>query len=936
MNELQPMIGRMENDPERVMEPIQNAPKVKEPCTRGNWPAFWVLIIFLCIHIFIFRGVVAKLPDLMAGHSVLNTGELVPFFDPSSQFIEQLKGSFSELTEAYEFRVRYSVLTTWMRYYLILPFAIILAPCLGAFFACLAISCFLRSLLPSIPSRRILSVTALTTLLIHFILLSAKITHFYTLILGFDVFVISFTFLLRGLLLETQHPRRMLLLASILALVNPGVHYLVLYPITVVFFCIGTALLLLITGNAKKEGMATTVRIWKRILLALVYTLFFTLVPYALFVRFFVLRGYENLSDAVPDSVTAIISSSLPLLHQMTFDISSVTENYLRGGYISPVPHYAKLFYFLLAIVPFILSATHTRQEQRRLQPFLILIGILMLFSMWCSVGFAPVVLIPTFHTILAVLFSKLYLVTGPLAEGGMRIISETIHVLRYPDRFQFIFLTTITLLMPLGILSISTHCTKITQSIGQWGRRVATVICIIAFFIPFFAHWEYRSALLTGDFGGFLRPYSVLPLREIKTALEELPRGKTIVLPPGEGPWVGESSKGEYYQFVDKFFIYFLNSPSYYFGPTGDPENRYWFFLLFESLSRNEHWWINVFRKLDIRYLILNKELDFPSRSQPYLHGIAQAIAQQPQVMRQYFRRVKENDSFVLFEFIDPAQKTAQPILLDTDWKTFQCMLERSLTLTRDYQILSLNSQRKNMSGTTLHFVVTDVKKARLDLYVRENKTAFFRPDQSSFAFNPDHLPNSEYFGMMLPMLNLLTESSYNIMRTIMAGSFDTFTTSFVGLLKPTSIRFPITVPKSGTYEVLLRSIPTQHQFAVRLDDGPITSITVTPSDSSTYYVSTKSVPFSVRSVIDPKTTSIETLQTQIPNTIMPVGDAFSYVSLGILGLTEGDHKLYLTKNDTNPLIIEGVLLLPIQKKTQDPPLRQEPKLLTPDSLNK
>lgn len=925
--------GKARNNQEQVEKHLPTTAETNSGNVRKDRSALWVLIIFLCVHIFIFRGIVAELPDLIAGHSVLNSGELVPFFDPSSQFIEQLKGSFSELTEAYEFRVRYSVLTTWMRFYLILPFAIILAPCLGAFCVCLAISRFLQILLPSISSRRILYATALTTLIIHFVLLSAKITHFYTLILGFDVFVISFTFLLRGLLLETKHPRGMLLLASILALVNPGVHYLVLYPITVVFVCTGTALLLLMTGKKRREGMVRTLRIWRRILIALVYTFIFTIVPYALFVFFFVLRGFNGLSDAVPDSMSAITASSVPLLHQMTFDINSVTENYLRGGYRAPVPHYAKLFYFLLALVPFVLSATRTRQERLRLQPFLILIGLLMLFSMWSSVGFAPVVLIPTFHTLLALLFRKLYLIPGPLSEASMRLISETINVLRYPDRFQFIFFTTIALLMPLGILSASTHCKSIARFLGQLGRKVAIVICIIAFFIPFFAHWEYRSVLLTGDFGGFLRPYSVLPLREIKTALNALPRGKTIVLPPGEGPWIGESAEGNYYQFVDKFFIYFLNNPSYYFGPSGDSENRYWFFLLLESLSRNEHWWINMFRKLNIRYLILNKELDYPSRSQPYLSGISQAIMQQPQSMPQFFRKVKENDSFVLYEFTDPATDMAEPVLLDTDWKTFQCMLERSLTFTRDHRVLALSSQTR-MSGTTLTVVATNTKKTRLDLYTKENTSLFFRPDQSSFTFNADHVSNSEYLGMMLPTLNLLTESAYNIMKMIVAGPFDTFTTSFVGLVKPTAIRFPIVVPESGTYEVLLRSIPTQHQFAVRLDDGPITSITVTPSDSSTYYVSTKSVPFGIRSTIDPKTTSIETLQTQIPNTIMPVGDSFSYVSLGILGLTEGNHKLYLTKNDANPLIIEGILLLPVQKKTQDPPLRHHVKFLTPDDL--
>jgi hypothetical protein len=47
-----------------------------------------------------------------------------------------------------------------------------------------------------------------------------------------------------------------------------------------------------------------------------------------------------------------------------------------------------------------------------------------------------------------------------------------------------------------------------------------------------------------------------------------------------------------------------------------------------------------------------------------------------------------------------------------------------------------------------------------------------------------------------------------------------------------------------------------------------------------------------------------------------MPVSNQFSYVPLGTFDLREGKHWFYLTKHDENPLIVEGILLLPIQKQ--------------------
>lgn len=902
--------------------------------------AVWIFFIFLGVHLFIFRGMLIHLPDIFAGRAVLNTSELVPFFDPYSQFFEQAGGAFSDLTNAYEFRVRYSLLTTWMRFHLFLPFTIVFAPFLGAFLMTIVISEFLRRLLTSIPASRILHATALTTLFLHLILLPAKITHFYTLILGFDIYVVSFVLFLLGFLLETRRPVILLLASSLVALVNPTVHFQVIYPLTVVFFCAGTCILLLISGGKRtnpdvpgQEAARIPLRLWKRIILAMIFILFVTALPYGLFVKFYVLRDVTNLTDVVPDTVASIRSSSLSLLHQISFDMSSVTENYLTGEYIAKTPHFTKVFYFLIALIPFILPVSTDPREKRRLRPFLILVGILMLFGMWCSIGYAPIVVVPTFHMILAAAYRQLYLLPGDGPQFIMRLITEVVHVLRYPDRFQFIFFMATSLLMPLGLLILDRECCSRIRPHLRLGRMAGTALSACLFFLPLFAQWQYRTALLTGDFGGFVHPYDVRPLLQIREALDPLPQGKVVVLPPSEGPWIGEGSDGNPYKFIDKFFIYYLNRPSYYFGLTGDAESKYWFFLLFQSLSQNEHWWVNIFRNLDIRYLVLNKELTHPVQSAWYLQKISQAITQQPAAMPQFFRKVIENDRFALYEFIDPPMSSATDLFVDTNWDAFRCLQERDFLVSRDRRIQSINTLHL-APGNTLDVLAEDRRKAVLDLFAKENAGFFARPDQSSFAFMEEHIPSSQYFGTVFPMLNALTVGTYNIFQIMMPGPFDTLTTAFVSIRKPTTLRFPLTVQKNGTYELLLRSVPTRHSFSLRIDDGPVTSLTVRQDVSRTRFITPDSASFSRQSPAVLIDATPDHLFSSLSTNVVPASEEFTYLSLGTQDLQEGKQTLFLQKLDGNPIAIDGVLLVPVQKQAGDIPLSTTLRFHSPSAF--
>jgi hypothetical protein len=76
-----------------------------------------VSAVYFLVAFIVFRDVLFAIPSVLRGEAVIVGDELVPFFNPHSQLLDQAAGEFNELTNGYEFRVRYSFLTTWFRHY---------------------------------------------------------------------------------------------------------------------------------------------------------------------------------------------------------------------------------------------------------------------------------------------------------------------------------------------------------------------------------------------------------------------------------------------------------------------------------------------------------------------------------------------------------------------------------------------------------------------------------------------------------------------------------------------------------------------------------------------------------------------------------------------------------------------------------------------------
>ena len=187
------------------------------------------------------------IPDIISGKRVIVGDELVPYFNPRSQLLEQAQGKFNELTNGYEFRVRYAFLTTWLRHYMVLPFALLLVLPTIVSSAYITTAWFMRRSFLS-PPTRCTSQPRHPTAVIYMIMIYAKVTHFYTLVLGLCLMTISAFLMMDALLFrETRWGRRMIA-ACLVTLLNPAVHYLVLFALF-----LGLAVVTLVVGETTKS-----------------------------------------------------------------------------------------------------------------------------------------------------------------------------------------------------------------------------------------------------------------------------------------------------------------------------------------------------------------------------------------------------------------------------------------------------------------------------------------------------------------------------------------------------------------------------------------------------------------------------------------------------------------------------------------------------------
>lgn len=981
--------------------PVDPEVPARPPGVAGLSPRTISLVVAAVYYVgalIVFRDVVRAIPSVLRGDAVIAGDELVPFFNWHSQLLDQAAGQFNDLVNGYEFRVRYAFLTTWLRYYKVLPFAILLVIPSLFLATYLTVAKFADRVFTALSSQAIHLATFFPVTLIYLIMVYSKITHFYTLVLGLVLMTVSALWMLYALLFAGRKWKRWMVLACVATLLNPAIHYLILFSLffglTVVTLLLGEighwlrrggpAWLRTLPRRARdvttEPGRWRRLRAWwrmftgtttGRIVVAGALYAAITLIPYALFVKYVALAGVTNLTDTVPGDYYFIRDASVSWLHELSWDLAGITDKILYGDYLAKVPRYPNAVYTILLFVPLAVPAVRRRVFPTR--PHRQLLGVMyvaIVFALWATIGYGEPLWFPTFHRTLADLAISANDSHSAIGNMVVTLAGTIVQILRFPHRFQLILFMLAPLVMSLTLAYLidlvsgrwlgparprrgrrRTRPAVQVRAVprvrvespagvperppsprsqprvparvaarllrGEWVVKLLATACIGAvFFTPFLSNDVYRQVFASGNMAGFLSPFPLADLQQVKRTLNELPPGKTVVLPPTETAKLVADTNGVDHKFIDKFFIYYLDKPSYYYGLTGDVKNKFEFFLILRGLYYQQDWWLNVARDIEVRYIVVNRKIhsndgvgaEYLPKVESYVEPALARLAPQVQLRM-------ANDSYALYEIVDQPPPDRPVLLVDSSWQTYLDLVFNRRNLSRCYSFeYTPYAEADRVVGDRPTMLLTDdTHTSALNLYLMQHPKAFSGPDSRMFAFNPDVVASNYYLSPMFRAFLLFSMTKWNRMDMITPGVFGTLRGSFIGLPRATEISVPVTVATAGRYHVLMRTADTANRLHITSPKlGYDQTLDLRSPAGNVKLFPTDQVYNPDRVAVDSAGMSVEDLEKAIPDQLVPVNSGYSYQDLGVVDATAGTHTFSIDKLDTNPMLFEGMVLIP------------------------
>jgi hypothetical protein len=390
------------------------------------------------------------------------------------------------------------------------------------------------------------------------------------------------------------------------------------------------------------------------------------------------------------------------------------------------------------------------------------------------------------------------------------------------------------------------------------------------------------------------------------------------VVLPPTETAKLVTDDNGVDHKFIDKFFIYYLDEPSFYYGLTGDAKNKFEFFLILRGIYYQQDWWITPVRDIGIRYLVVNKSLrDNKGVGAEYLPNVESYIA--PAMERQeemgFVERRFENHTFILYELTDRAPEERQTLLVDSSWTEYLALVWDRLELGRcyDFQYLHYYHAEETDPERELLLYTQAPDSAAIDLWAVEREGAFFTPSSRIFPFNSDVVASSYYLSPMFRLFLFYSNTKWNRTEVITPGLFGTLRGSFVAVPRATQFTIPVSFPTDGEYRVLLRGAMTGNAVNV---DAPgleyLRSMELRSSGDAMQFFSEETVYTPGRIPIDASAMSIGDLESAIDKGLVPVNVRYDYQDLGTVEATAGTHTFRFDKLDGNPMLVEGIVVIP------------------------
>ncbi|MEN9563959.1 MAG: hypothetical protein RIR73_2203, partial [Chloroflexota bacterium] len=806
----------------------------------------------------------------------------------------------------------------------------------------------------------IYQLTAAPVLMIFIIMAYAKITHFYTLILGFSLCLVSITLMTYGLIFPQKNPYKPILAACVITLFNPAVHYLILFALYMAFAVLTLVVMdgIAVFKNGSWRyiyrprtwwgGVKVLWKDWRRLFVevrfwrsigAFVMLGLGTLLPYALFVKFYALRGVPNLSETVPGDFYFIQDASISLGHVLAFDMAGIMDKEFTGDYLAKVPRYSNMIYSFLLFVP--LFFKRVRDEifhTEELKAFRNVMYVVTFFTMWATLGYSGPSWLPTFHRTMAFISTVANGMQSGMGDLVVKLMGTIVQVLRFPHRFELVTFMVAIILISISIIWL--HDTFMKKGFGEvvWvltGKRIGEeksklkpeqpyvkkeagrfipLMMVLLFMMPIFSNESYRVVFSSGDFHHFLTPYPVGPLKEVKEALLQLPPGKVVVLPPTETAKVIVDINGVEHKFIDKFHIYYLDLPSYYYGLTGDSDNKHEFFLMLRALYYQQPWWINIARDLNLKYIVVNKELVANTvGGQEYLREVERILIPELDARDAYVKKLMENESYVLYEFTDLPTAERVPLYLDVDWNSFIRILSSNLELTRYYDLRHTMVVGDLESFDSLTLVTDDEHESALDLYLKANKTQFARPSSVVLPFDPEQISSSYYLSPMFRLFQFFSDSKYNRLDMITPGLWGTIEGGFIGVPREAPFRIDVTLPEEGEYRLLMRGAisAVAVEMKSKLFEEP-QRLTLASDPSNLAFFDKRLVFSANRTPLDISQYTLNELGLLIPTDVVVVNYQYQFFDLGMVKASKGKYPIYFSKLNDAPMLVEGILVIP------------------------
>ena len=851
-----------------------------------------IILILLGIFLFMFRDLFFALPDILSGKKLMVADEFVPIYNLQTQFFDLLhwKNTVSPLTNQLEFRIRYSFISVLLRYYRYAPIFLVFVSTFSSYLAYRASFNLVRRVLPQANITHMRIVTVISSLLFMTILLFQKLLDFPLFICAWGPLLFSVYLFLRGVFFSRRWHVWSFVWSSLLMLINPSPHYILIYC----FVCVLTTLVCLCGWRINKVFAIQS-------LLGLFFCLLLTVLPYFLFVKLYVLNGVDW-AQQLPINYYSVRDSSVPFFDEISFEATSIVNKVEFGTFMPPYPFIPLVTYFLLLFAPLLGVKTATSDESGRKKTLLWTLYVLLFFSLWGAIGYEVPFWFPSMDRVIQ---WGMYLLRNShslLVDHLFAFVFQMVQILRQPHRFLFITFLVGVFLLPLGILPLLEYMQI------RW-KRYGAISFVVLFFVPLLSYPMLRQAMFSGNYDGVLQPYPAANLSALRDKLQSLPTGRTVMIPPAGSSKLDYDSEGNAHRFLDRYFIQYLNVQSVYYGLDSDYPNQVPFYLFYRGFYENKNWWINIVRAENIHYIVWNKEMGPSETGVEYLPGLENFGLQKFEQASDFFKKIYENNGFVLFEFMDPPSQAVPPVAYDVNWSSFLCLNESDLHLGEnppvDYSPLDYQK------SSQLQMVYSDNPlKTQLDLYAKDHGVQFVLPESQTVPFDQNQVPSSLYLDDTLRALNLLRYSKFNYFNILHPADYDTLNGQYIGLNGPTTLRFHVQNIPVGDYDVYVRSVTTKNTFTIASAKQSLQATVAVTSPRIIYYGSDDKFNKDLHPV-DVSSLSTDQLSKLIPDSIIPFAQGFDYAHVGRMHVDPGT-ILTLEKTDANPMMVEGLLFVP------------------------